>query len=101
MKINLISLMLLTIFTSCQGQDKPKKLTTENAEQAVNGSKTDDLSKQNACEAITLESISNLMGIDKSAINQEDMSFGEKRSICYYYTERGRPQVFYSNGLEE
>ena len=53
-----------------------------------------NLPKQNACEAIPLSTLASLMDIDESLINQEDMSFGDKRSICYYYNKEGNRKFF-------
>ena len=92
MKINLLCLMFLTIFISCQGQDNSQTATTKKAEQDNNP--IAELSKQKACDAIPLATIASLMDVDKSTINQEDMSFGEKRSICYYYTKEGNRKFF-------
>ncbi|MAT54233.1 MAG: hypothetical protein CMN32_07100 [Saprospirales bacterium] len=84
--------MFLTIFISCQGQDNSQTATTKKAEQDNNP--IAELSKQKACDAIPLATIASLMDVDKSTINQEDMSFGEKRSICYYYTKEGNRKFF-------
>ncbi len=87
MKTKLLGLIFLTVIISSQAQDNPSTQTMEK-NSAV------DLKKQKACEAIPLETIAKLMDVDKSLITQEDMGFGEKRSICYYYTKEGNRKFF-------
>lgn len=92
MKFNVLFLMLL-FFISCGGQEKTP---TDTSEVAPPEDKTAvaPLGKQKACEALSLTAVAALMGVEEATIKQEDMSFGEKRSICYYYTKEGNRKFF-------
>ncbi len=47
-----------------------------------------------ACEAVSNEIVSTLMNVELNALIQEDLSFGKRRSICYYYTSDGNRKFF-------
>ena len=57
-------------------------------------SNQNELSQQNACEILSIEKISQLMDVEKSTIKQKDMSFGKRRSICYYFTKEGNRKFY-------
>ncbi len=83
MKRQVISLCILFMLASCDGQNKSKTQTPEIPKQESKNNQ-DGLERQKACETLSLNKISELMDVDKAIIQQEDMSFGEKRSICIY-----------------
>ncbi len=93
MKVNLLCLLALTIFVSCNGQDKPQAQKSEKTIPVESNSQA-SLKVQKACEALPLADIAKLLGVDEFTLNQEDMSFGKGRSICYYFTKEGNRKFF-------
>ncbi len=93
MKLNLVCLLAIAVLASCNGQDKPVTTMSEKTNQTNSNSNT-VLSNQKACEAIPLATIAELMGIEQSAVIEEDMSFGKGRSMCYFYSKEGDRKVY-------
>jgi len=92
MKVNLLCLVAMTLFFSCNGQENLQNQSSEKSTPETVGNAA-LLKKQKACEALSLTTIARLMDVDESAMKQEDMSFG-KRSICFYYTKEGNRKFF-------
>ena len=78
---------------SCNRQGESKQVSSANVAQKTI-SKKQNLKKQNACKVFSKKQISKWLEVNESALQQEDMSFGEKRSICYYYTKEGNRKLF-------
>lgn len=61
---------------------------------SLNAQDNTRLTEQVACEVLTLEEIAQLLEVDLDQIKQDDMSFSNKQSICYYYTAEGNRKLF-------
>lgn len=93
MKFKVWYSVFLFFFAACGGQGEAPTNQSETSDQTTTTSPA-SLGKQKACEALSLATIATLMDVEEASINQEDMGFGEKRSICYYYTKEGNRKFF-------
>lgn len=91
MKTTKLILLLMILFFSCNN-NTTKELTSKKSLKSTVSNTI--LKKQNACEVLPISTIADLLQVDSNLLLKQDMSFGEKRSICYYYTKQGDKKFF-------
>lgn len=86
---------LLLLVSSC-GSNTENSNNQDNTtiDEVTTASTTDNLSKQEACSVFDNNKVASILGVDAAALKSDDMSFGEKRSICYYYTAEGNRKLY-------